>query len=199
MRTHTLQCLLATILLLPLSGCKTFKTTRVIDPEKSYRGTPTIIKKLHLAIVTWEEAPAKEAGEPVLERREGNGAPAPAPPVPAQEASYYSTPQAAASEPKVHTTQHLCRLPTLYTVDVVKAPIGLTKAEMTYGSDFELTKSSAELDQKVPETLDALANLIPKIESAAKLTAGAPFNPYQFYPALPADARILSIEFCEIE
>lgn len=54
------------------------------------------------------------------------------------------------------TTQHYCRLPVLYGVDVMKAPLGKTTGEFTFGEDGQLTKSHADVDQQVDEIITSV-------------------------------------------
>lgn len=58
------------------------------------------------------------------------------------------------------TTQHYCKIPVLYSVDVYKAPFGKTTAAFSMNDDGQLTSTNAILDQEVPEIINAAGNLI---------------------------------------
>lgn len=90
---------------------------------------------------------------------------------------------------------HVVQIPTLYAVDVERAAFGLTKASFENTGDGFASKASVDLDQKVPENIKAISDLLTSLGlklSGAPAAPGAP--PVEFQPELTPGKEVKSIE-----
>lgn len=97
-----------------------------------------------------------------------------------------------------YTTMHVTVVPRLMAVDAERALLGKTKATFTNNDDGTLKSSDADLDQEIPEVINAMGNLIKNIPAAGPRPAGPPTAP-TFQPPLvgldPQRDVLVSLQF----
>jgi hypothetical protein len=78
------------------------------------------------------------------------------------------------------TTTHVAKLPVMYAVDVLKAPLGTTKASVKMNADGQLIEANAEQDQQIDEIISSVGDLtgnLPLGGQRGESSSGITFTP----------------------
>jgi hypothetical protein len=99
-----------------------------------------------------------------------------------------------------YTTHHITVLPRLMAVDAERALLGTTTATFTNHSDGTLQTGTITVDQKIPEVISAMGDLVTDIGGITKdgTRATEPSSLPQFTPTLEGrskDDTLISIRF----
>lgn len=100
------------------------------------------------------------------------------------------------------TSNHFALIPTLYAVDAERTAFGTTKAEFENTADAFPLKTKTELDQKIPENIAAITNLLKEL--GVKVPGAKPVQPpgapdFKFLPDLTFDKSIKSVTVSSFE
>ena len=88
---------------------------------------------------------------------------------------------------------HVLSVPTLYAVDSERAALGLTKTEFENGPDGFALKTKTDLDQKIPENLKAVTELLKELGVTVTGAPAPGSPPAQFQPDLLAGNTVRKI------
>lgn len=95
---------------------------------------------------------------------------------------------------------HIVGISILYAVDIERAPLGTTKGSFENSEDGFALKSEVDLDQKTPENITAITELLKtlgvSLAGAAPTAFAAP--PVTFMPDLDPGKQVATIELVPI-
>ena len=92
------------------------------------------------------------------------------------------------------SSTHILSIPTLYAVDVKQSPLGTTDTSLENTDQGFAKKSTAKIDQKIPENIAAITELLKQLGVTATGAPGAPGAPTPtFVPDLALNKQIASM------
>lgn len=98
------------------------------------------------------------------------------------------------------STVHVASVPVLFGVDVERAALGTTNTEFESTEAGWLKKGTADLDQKIPENIAAITELLKTLGVTVANAPVAPGAPeVTFQPDIPAGTPIAGITFTAIK